>query len=488
MAFSLQLPKSDRSLLLLLAAVCLITRLPFLTSLPFIQDEAIYAMMVVEQAHSPSLIPTLFGYPMSWKPPLFFWAYAPFSGLPIPFEAALRLPSLLFGLASLVPLYLLLRNAGGSRNLAFFSLLIFIFSMPALYAQTALLTDSLVFLFIAGALYLYSETRLDGRRFLAAGALAFLAFMTKHLLAAAIPLLAVLYIYFYDRKSLGNRSFLVSLLAVPAAFALHFLLLQGAGLGGELYGSELAIHLGGSNFSTAMNSVLGSFTTFFTGAGIWFALSLFGLWRHWKGNPFMALWYALMLFPLVGGNFMPWYYLPVMPAVAYFAALFLLEWKGKERTDVLFTAVLALALAFTSALILLTYVNISAIYLPQKEAGLMLAGKENVLIIGEYAPGIAAYKTLAEERSLGRPLDFGWILWPAGGAPSNASAFVADYHSGKLPLVDGSFTGIFTTEATFRKDSNMTSADYVAVVNNPGMPLPGFSIIYNESGITLYRK
>lgn len=492
MSLSLRLPKTDRECLVVLAVAYLLLRLPLLTFLPLISDENLYALMAEEQMQHPTLIPTLFGHEVSWKPAPVFWIYGAFSRLAsglLPMEAVYRLPSLLFGLLALPPLYFLLRNAGSTLLGAFFAVLIFSASIVSIYSQTSFLTDSLMFLLICSSLWLYTEKRLPAWRFLAAGALAFAAFFTKLVIAFMIPLLAVAYFYVRRREILANPLFLVSLLAVPAAFLLHFALLQSSSLANELYVSDIGGHLLSPEGAQAQaQKLVGSLSTFLTTAGIWFALSLYGLWKYWRTELFMAFWYVLLVFPALTGAFMPWYFLPVMPAIAFFAAAALLRWEGKEKPDRFFIIVLSVALLLSLPLMALYYSGLREGPLPEQEAGLLLAGKENVLIVGIYAPDIVSYKMLTELRSTGHSKDVGWIITQANPTADEILTYASDYHSMKYPIVDGSFSSSFTSNATFRKDSNLTSPDYVAVSGGPDMQIPGFHTIYNNLFVTVYAK
>lgn len=487
MDFSFKLPDSDRALLLILALIFMLTRLPPMVLMPFVQDEGLYAMMIEEQAAHPTLIPTLFGYPVSWKPAPFFWIYAAFSRLPLPLEIAYRLPSVLFGLAALFPLYYLLRNVGASRNLAFFSILMFLVSHISMYSQAALLTDSLLFLLICTALYVYTEKRFGERRFLVAGALAFFAFFVKLVIAAMIPVLALVYFLACDRKTMKRPLFLLSLLAVPFAFLLHFALLNSAGLGSELYSSDIGGHLlSPEGIGGQVRLLWGALHTLISDAGIWFALSIFGFWKYWRENQFMSVWYALTVFPVLTGFFMPWYYLPVLPAMCYFAALFLIRWEGKEKPDALFIIFVSLTAVATLFGSFIIYSNVYERFLPQKEAGLLLSDKEGVAIMGEYDPGIAAYKTTTELRR-GKRLDFGWMTSANFTNQSYFEEFIRDYHSSRYPVVDGSFSSMFTSADIFRKDTNLTSFDYVVLVGDNAPGVPGAGLIYNNMEIKIYK-
>jgi hypothetical protein len=480
-SYSFRLPQKESRLLLVLAAVYFITRLPLLNYLPLVKDEAIYAMMIREQAAHPTIIPTFLGYAVSWKPAPFFWVYSAFSGLPLPFELLFRLPSFIFGLLTIPILYRLLSNCGASRNIAFFSTLIFLLSMASIYPDAALLTDSLNFLLVSGSLLLYTEKKLGRKRFVAAAALAFAAFFAKLVIALMIPVLAVAYFLFNERKTLMDPVFLLSLLAVPAAFLVHYSILDSAGLARELFLSDIGGHIfNPEGFQEQVNAFAGSVGMFILGSGLWFALSLFGLRDHWKSNPFMSFWYLLTVFPLLSGNFMIWYYLPVMPAIAYFASMILIKWDGKDKLDAFFAFFFCSAAIISLGLVALVYVTLYDTYAPEREAGLFLAGKADAAIIGMYSPGIIAYKTLSEDRN-GSVLDVGWVTGSREISGEEIGEYISDYHSDRYPVTDGSFSAFFTVKRNYRKDTNITSFRYIAISGLYDGTAPGGTLVYNHT-------
>ncbi len=484
MKIQLKVPTNTRTLLLILIVIYLVTRIPLLFYLPFIQDEALYAVMIAEQAENPTIIPTFLDYYVGWKPVPFFWLHIPFNELPIPIEAKLRLPSMLAGLASIPILFRLLRNSGISKNATFFTMILFLFSFVTAYPHGALLTDSILFLLISSALLLYSEKSLGRWRFLGAAALTFLAFFTKLFLAFMIPVLAIAYFFTHDKKALKQPAFLLSLLAIPLAIASYYLIFSMSGLLGEI---QFSI---GSNISNPqgleghISVMFGAVGMLLEGAGVWFALSLFGFLKYWRGNIFMSVWYVLSIFPMLTGSFMPWYFLPVAPAMAYFGVMLLLMWKGKERIDTLFWAVLAMALVVTISLSAFIYVfELHDRFYPQKEAGLLLSGKDNVLILGIYHPGIFSYKIMNEPE----PKDFGWILVPQNTSDAVLVQYILDYKSENYPTQDGSFGSMFSSAQTFRKDSNITEFDYIVVVGKRDFIPSGSQIIFNKSRIVIHK-
>ncbi|MFH1260492.1 MAG: glycosyltransferase family 39 protein [Candidatus Micrarchaeota archaeon] len=483
--FTIQSKNPDFLMFLLLAVIYGITRLPAIFLYPLVRDEAIYSIVITEQILNPTLIPTFLSYSIGWKPQLFYWIYSMFAQLPLPLEIAYRFPSFLFGFATLIPLYYLLRNIGASRNVSFFTLIVFLFSFITVYPHTTVLADSLMFFFMMCGLYFYTDKNPSGWKFTAASFFSFAAFFVKPVIPIMVPLLAIAYYYYGDKKIFKNQIFLLSLLAIPLAFALHYLMLDAVGLAEENYILDISKRLAiADDIGNSIWIALGSFNMLIMSFGIWFALSLFGLWKHWKSNRFMTVWYAMIIFPILTGFYMPWYYLPVMPAISYFAVILLLKWDGKEKMDALFTAFISMAIIATIVLSSFVYFGLYYSYNPEKEAGNFLSGKENVLIIGEYASSVVAYKILGEYRTDGKWKDFGWILilnHDSAAIPD----FIEDYHTDKYETKNGSFSSIFTNKTIFRKDTDITKFDYIVIVSEETNNTYG-SIVFNQSNIIIY--
>ncbi len=482
--------KRDMRTAALLAAAYLVPRLILLIVMPFVLDEALFTMMSGEQAVHPTAIPTLFGYPISWKPAPYFWTYAALSWpslqLGLPLEVAYRLPSLLFGLLSLPLLYAVLRKAGATRNVAVASVVIFMFSGISLYPQSTVLTDAPMLFLILLSLYLYLEEKAGRWRYLAAGAAAFVGFFFKVFFAFVPPILAVAYFYSRDRKVLKDPVFLSSLALPLIAALINLYMLQGVGLGGEFLEGNAVSHLISSEgLQGQLKGMVDALDNLFLFSPLWLGLSIIGFAKSWRENLFMSFWYALLAIPLVSSLVLPWYYLPVLPAIAYFAASVLVRSDGKEKTDAFFYFTLALlaicSLAFYAVIEYYTYV----FYNPEKVAGLLVAGKENVLIIGNYKPSIAAYKVLSEQRS-GQRLDFGWIILSPDSNFSVIDDYVHDYYDPSFNTTDGSLSSLFTTKGIFRKDTNVTRFDYVVVAGARDYRPAGSAAIYSDDQAAVY--
>jgi 4-amino-4-deoxy-L-arabinose transferase-like glycosyltransferase len=258
---------------LALAILYFITRLPILGFLPFVQDEAIYTIMIGGQQDSLTLIPTLFGYPISWKMAPFFWLYSALAPLAsgTGLEAGFRFPSMVFGFLCIVPLFLILRHFSDDAR-AFVSSIFYLVCFVSVYPNTSLLIDSPAFLLILLSLYYYV---VKGNP-LVGGAFTAIAFTFKLVTAFISPLLAIGYfILIGKREALTSRMFLASL-ALPVLAALaNYALLSPFGGGNQVYFEELLPRLLSSGVQMdSFTRILMSLNTLAYAMGPVFLLSL----------------------------------------------------------------------------------------------------------------------------------------------------------------------------------------------------------------------
>ncbi len=470
----------------------LATRLIIILLMPFVLDEALYSVMISEQSHHITLIPTFLGYPMSWKPAPFFWLYGlianPLLAAGLPLEFAYRFPSLLFGLLSLLPVYLVLRKTGASKSVALLSLVVFISSGISIYPQSTLLIDAPLFLCVILSLFLYLEDRYGRWRFLAAGIFAFLAFFLKLVFAFIPPLLAIAWFYLKDKKTLRDPAFLFSLCLPFVAMVLQYALLQNVGLGNQLFIGDIGGHLvSNQGWFGQISGVYNSVSIFFLFSPIFIGLFVIGFVKYWRENLFMAFWACLTVIPLLSNSTMPWYFLPVLPAISFFSVMLLVRQGKEEKID--FFLLLVIGMLVLASLAFFYYIEYSEypLFTAQKEAGMLISGKPNVLVIGSYKPSIIAYKMEGEYLSLGAPLDFGWIDIQENTSSSMIADFVKDYHNGRYNMTDGSFSSAFTSIMNFRKDTNLTSFDYIVVAGRSDYIPPDSTQLYNSENISVYK-
>jgi len=471
---------SRPQMLLIIVAIYLVTHLAVLTYLPFITDECVYTIMIEEQIEHPTTVLTFLGYPVSWKPPMMFWTYSLFAevlrGLPIPIEAVYRLPGTVFGLANALLVFLIFERLMKDTRAAFLVSMVYLTSFLPIHVDSNVLTDTMCGTAIFAGILAYMHGTADRRMFILGGVLTFIAYFIKNINAATVPVVAAALVFEKDRKMLLDPWFLVSLVAFPLATYLF-----NANLG-EVAGADIAFItqqtlLNNLDLIRVMSSIFYVFLMVVT----WFTVSLFGFWKNWNRSLMMTVWYCLAIFPLFGGTFMPAYFYPVMPAMAYFAFQFIYrDVDGKPRTDTLFWfAMVSMAIACL-ALGAVVHTMFYGVYVEDKNAGEFLAGKGNVLIVGDYAPGIFSYKMLEEKRATGRWLDYGLILLP------NTSAelywpFIKNYSAEYADVMDGSFNAAFAENLIYRKDTNITAFDYVCVISNRTVN-PGGKLVYSRLG------
>jgi 4-amino-4-deoxy-L-arabinose transferase-like glycosyltransferase len=468
--------------LLAIAIFFLLTRVAFLNYLPFVQDEALYAIMTTEQHDAPTLVPTFLGFPVSWKMAPFFWANSLLSSLAafLGFEARYRLLSLICGFFVPTLLYLTIRRFSNA-DAALLSTLLYLSVFISIYPDDAVLFDTPGMLFVAASIFFYSHEPLGSRRYILAGICASIAFLFKLVVAFMPGAIFLTYFILVRRSELSDRLFLLSLLMPFAPVLMNFILLSPFGGGTELFLNDIPSHIFGK-WVTGTDRFLSSANTLLYSAAPVFILSLYGLFRSWKDHPLMALWYAFIIFPLLSATDMPWHFLPVLPAMAFFAVIGLSDkqWNLTSTGIIIIIVIMALSL-WMSLNIYKAYLEL---FSPQKEAGLYLAGKEGVLIIGEYRIGAVAYKIL-EERDNGDAKDFGFIIGPSGFGPE-AAILSRDYHTDAVQVTDGSFSAMFTSPGIFRKKTALESFRYVAVTGNlsltPTMPVESRSF----GDITIY--
>ncbi len=459
--------------------------------LPLIQDENLHSIILYEQTLDPfSLVPTLFSYPISWKPFLFFWTYAPFYSLPISPAISLRLPSILFGLLSLITTREFLKNLQFSSLQIFAILSMVVTSISFMYSGYVIHPDMMINFFVILSLYLISRKDADLRISLLVGLLAFIGVFVKTIFAFLIPFLCFFYFLFYCRQKAFSLHSLVILIGAGLGFATHFLVLElgSPGLGIQAYYTDFFVaHLTHSfdPFSKII-ATLGGIQTIFETQLIWFVLSIFGFASNYKKQPFFSFWYLLCIPLIISQMFAPWYFLPVIIPISFFALSFISRIK-KDLTFHDFDKFekVVFSLFFISSFILLCFQFYdTSIYRfgNQKVAGEFLANKENVLIIGDYAPGIVGHKMHTEIKSIGKPLDFGWFF---NLNQSDFAALIPVIYSNYSALVPntktGSFTDLYFVNSNFRKDSNLTgNFTYVAFVNNEN-PFTNGRLVLNES-------
>ncbi len=484
--------KNEFGKLSIIVACSFLLHLAFITSHPFYLDEALYAEMIWEMEDHPTLVPMFFGYEAGWKPPMFFWTFAAATALTQQIfsnpEFAYRLPNVLFAMANVVLFHLLARKWLGKET-APYATAFYAFSALFLYTNERLLIDTLAVTFILGSICAYVELR-GARRFALGGALLFFAVLTKSVVGFIVPAVAVAYFIQHERRELLNPVFILSLAAIPLALGVHYFSLspeaaQGIffrDMGGKVVGdgAELVERVGSSFMSglSFLNALL--------------VLSAAGLLLRWRENYAMAAWYALAVFPLLGGAFMAWYFYAVLPPMAFFATLLMAHdpKTGKTNIDGFFKFVFALVIGINILVSLLWFERLMDIG-ELKMVGEFLEGKKNVAFVGSYGAAASAvvYKALGERAENGSAEDFGWVIVPMNSINDTMIRdFALDYRTSKYEANEEDFERLFWSGEIFRKKTGVERFDWL-VVSGPSKPeISCYSQVFMGDDLAIYQR
>lgn len=470
---------------------------------PFYLDEGLYTETISEQLDHPGMVMTYLGFPVAWKPPLFFWLYAlPVAGLKMlstDVELVFRLPNILLGVLNVWLIFSLFRRIENEK-IGFYAALLYAFCPLTIYTDLRVLVDTLNATFIFASLYFYFG-KSSGKNTFAGALFAFLAAMTKSVVALLIPIIAIIE---YWRRGQISRPLLLSLLAAPLGIALHYLILFQ--FAPQLAGSELAFDFigrfdtGDSSFEKIGFSYGGAFGFL----NFLLVFAAIGLWKFWRKSPQLDAWLLLIAIPLAGSGGLVWYFYPFVPILAYFSVKGLsydYETKG-EKYDHFFKAVLAFLVAINLVTLATWYYYYKDKMLEGERAlGTSLAGKENVFFAGEYSHMITTitYKILNERAAGGKYLDYGWINIAPGGRGrfdeefAFAKDFVLNYSTKKYQVNENNFGVLFWTRDIFRKPTNISTFDYAVFILNedPGnasKTIEGYNLITDNGNTLVYKR
>ncbi len=389
--------------LLLLLALILATRLAFFSfDRPLIRDEALYAQMTNEFIASPKIIPTYLGQEVAWRPVVYFAVSAPFVivgnwiapmlgwDLGIPY----RLASVFFGAGAIFVMYFLFKREF-SADLAFAACAIFAVSYVSAYVDTSALVDSVLLFFIMLSIYFYfggvKEGKSGWKGYLLGGILAGVAFWTKTVVAAIIPVIVIAYVLCKKKEEIKNPVFIISLLILPASMLLYnSLFTDASAIGGE-YLRNIPNKLISPN--GVGESIVGTLREFISFNFLILGPFLLSFWKFWKNEKWLSVWALCVIGTLFVGMGYFWYPLPIMPAICIFFAFMLFEKYGKWRLDEFSWFVLGLLCILVFALsIVLASMGFAGDYKDERAGGLFLAGKEKVLLAGDYMATSLFYK------------------------------------------------------------------------------------------------
>ena len=109
--------------------------------------------------------------------------------------------------------------------------------------------------------------------------------------------------------------------------------------------------------------------------------------------------------------------------------------KNSMKFDQAFMVFLMMFLLASSLIFASVVYQLNYQYQFQKQAGEFLAFKDNVAIIGTYAPTIMSYKILNEQKFSGDYNDFGIVWAPGNTSEAAIQELVDNYHTDKVEVM-----------------------------------------------------
>jgi hypothetical protein len=399
-------------------------------------DEAKHAIVAREAATQGSWLPLTFeGKPYYSKPPLRIWLTA------LNFELAgvspwtVRLWSGIFGIATVLVLYVVGRRLWSGR-IAFFSALILLTAHQYLYnhcVRTGETDAMLIFCWTSGLLLLQLSIKWESRSLLfLSAALLGLCGMVKHLgFVPILLLIAVGYVWLAGVwRTFSLRIWLASL-GVLAVVALPWHILMWVRQGrvfvqtyffGEVVEKRLQAGSESQTWDSAEQYI--SLVTMANGFFPWSCLLPFGLADLVRSRTFRrdwllpTLWLAVaMITTVISGRKYSWYVLPAFPAAAILVARLLDRFLGESRDRLVGGAVLLGGLAALTSVSNATEHNPFAALARREMLSVEFLGR----LRGPETSPLAAFALLL---LIGAVVSLGWVLL---GRLGNATAVRAAF-------------------------------------------------------------
>ena len=485
--------------------ISLFIRLFFLPKLPIYGDEAVYAEIIDEFIRKPTILPTFLGHVIAWKPPLTFIVYSFFIRLfsliipNAPVEITYRLPSVIFGVLSVLALYFLVKKLYDEES-AFISALIFSVSNITILTNELLLLDSLVvFLLLVGIIF-YIDAERNPKYFYLAGLSGVLLFLTKTFIGFMLPLLGIAY-YLNSKEIKKDKRmiwpFIFSIIAVPLTMAIYAILfyffapkVSDINLS---YLYDMLRIVGEKGIAPTFISNLNYFfNLFFPWSLIPFA-GLIGLNIRKKNDALILVWAALVILPLMANLSYFWYYPPVLPSFCALCAKGLIKIKRPIFIAAVFLIFYLISLPyFSKDSLLLNILNIFPNYNvsveSEKSIGTFLQNQTEILTMTDQGiPGVVFYKFHYEQNP--EYLKFIQIVTdPGSPAGYIAFEFAGDIFSGKaykdkLNLTKAEEINWVIRNSKFNNHVLMNKRIYGIYLREP---LQNYKIAYSSSDAELF--
>jgi len=387
------------ALLVIIAALIRIA-LMFINRNPCLSDECLYGKILDEIVRNKSLVPTYFNEYVPWKPPLTFYVYSLFYPLStiFPIELTFRIPSLIFGVITTFVFYFfvleLLKNEKKKEEIAFYSSIAYSAHPAFLITNGLFLTDNLLaFLTLLSLLY-YLKGERKSKYFIVAGFFSALAFFTKTIMSFAIIYLAIIYYFLKDKKVLLKKEFLISLLFIPATFLLMYFYFGEEFINNFMIDAtrlEIPPSVAGMYVLLMLIAISVPFIVFF------FIRIVDRIKKKKLGflEKYFLFWLILIYPAAFSNQLLYWYFIPVIPPIVILGV--------KEMSKDIFDRPFIITFSCIILIILsLSYVPLSQIdkrFEDQKNIGIYLVNKSNILLLTAYSPGIIYYKFHFEDKN-----------------------------------------------------------------------------------------
>jgi hypothetical protein len=372
----------------LLAIVCIYS---YLASLPVIGDSALYSQTIIEVEKTGKA--TYLGYKETWKSPIFFYIYAFFVKFLkfLSFNPSLMVsfPCILFFFVSAFFFYKICRLFFDEKFSAIATLVFSINPISALIFSTPF-NEAELMAFLLPSVYFYILALRKDYFLIPAGIFFAISFGIKTYEALIIPPLATF--YFLEKKVNKRKIFLLfssfSFVAIPT-FLNSFVF----GIG-EMFVYDLR------HFFITPNNISSFIYDFFLLLLPFSIFSFFGFLKE-KSTKFFDFWFIFVFGVLIVDKGMPWYYSPVLPAIAVLTTKF---FRKENKLDYLIISSILIFVAMYSFYIVKevkTKTDPFAYYSGEEEikAAKILVNKSNVLLL-YYAPTFVYYYSFYSNYSL----------------------------------------------------------------------------------------
>ena len=483
-----------KKILLLLLLLTFAAKLYYLGEIPLKEDGTLYAEMIAEEAERLTFLPTYFGHFAPWKPGTYFIAYSLFlpitSSLFNSIEWIYRFPNILFALLSTFLFYKIVKRFEGS-DFALAASVLFYSSTLSFYVESRLLMEPFMLSLILCSLFFYTDKRWSYRS-LFGGLFAFLASLTKAVVAFAIIPIAFAHALQKEKRLLRDPYFLLSFLSIPLGLLIFWHFLAQAGLAEDIFFIDIGKHAQATLMP--VQSFYENLSLLFGFLHVLLMIGLAGAYLRWRDSWMFFAWLLLLIPLLLAFEGHVWYFYYILPAFAFFGTKTVMHGKRLDAFAVLLVSLIVLSsISIFAASAWEWRTHTEAGLHESREIGLSLSGKENVLFIGQYLTNTIAlsYKTL-DERKAGSYEDFGYIIMLDFGFSNNSEKVlqecIEDYAGCDYSFEEENFASLFWSTSPFRKKTPIHSFDYVVVSPPVELRSPHYSPHIVGNSTIVYKK